>query len=183
MTSGVFPRVACFFALFCVTVSALGQDPGRPIRSIGEFSDARYTEEHAYGFSVQLWRDGDSAIGFLLVSEGLQGDTPTGLLENVKFKPRTGALSFTARLTTGAVILTGGGQQPSQDLFTFSGALSARALTGTIVRSDARQPSRPGTRQRIELRLLPRSSMLPAGSWAEWKRNADDILKFRGPKW
>ena len=100
----------------------------------------RYTEEHAYGYAVELWRDGDSAIGLFFVSEGLQGDTPTGMLENIKFDPPTGVLSFTARLTTGAVLLPGGRQEPSRDRFEFSGTLKATVLTGTILRSDQRQP-------------------------------------------
>jgi hypothetical protein len=60
-------------------------------RPVGEFSNVRYTAEHAYGYAVQLWRDGDRLIGLLMVSEGLQGDTPTGMLENVRFNSRTGA--------------------------------------------------------------------------------------------
>jgi hypothetical protein len=84
MKSDVFRRLTCFLALLSIgaVVSASGQDPDRSISPIGEFSNERYTEEHAYGYAVELWRDGDSAISLFLVSEGLQGDTPAGLLEN-----------------------------------------------------------------------------------------------------
>src|SRR6059036_1337382 len=71
------------------------------IRVVGAFSNMRYTEEHAYGYTVDLWRAGDCLFGFLLASEGLAGDTPTGLLEEVQYNERTGALSFRARLSTG----------------------------------------------------------------------------------
>src|SRR5437879_10467002 len=117
--------LACFLALLSTAAAlpAFAQELNRPIRAIGEFSDMRYTEEHAYGYAVELWRDGDSVIGLLLVSEGLQGDTPTGILENIRFDSRTGALSFTVKLATGATILSGGGQEPSRNLFEFSGTL------------------------------------------------------------
>jgi len=143
----------------------------------------RYTGEHAYGYTVQLWRDGNSAIGLLLVSEGLQGDTPTGLLEKVRLDSGTGALSFTSKLTTGLALLPGGRQEPTRDLFEFSGTLKAAVLTGTFKRSDMQQPSRPGSHERVQLKMQPQAFMPPAGSYAEWKRQADEILKRRGPKW
>ena len=174
------------WCLAMVTAAAAGpafaQDPGRPIRALGEFSNVRYTEEHAYGYAVELWRDGDSAIGLFLASAGLQGDTPTGLMENVKMDWRTGALSFTARLTTGAIV-SGGRQEPSRDLFEFSGTLNAAALTGTLRRSDPRQSVRPASREHVRLQLQPQAPMLSAASYAEWKRQVDEILKRRGPRW
>ena len=118
MKSNVFRRLTGIIALLSIAaaVPLFAQNPGRPVRAIGEFSNMRYTEEHAYGYAVELWRDGDSAIGLLLVAEGLQGDTPTGTLDNVRFDARTGALSFTAKLTIGVAILPGGRQEPSRDL-------------------------------------------------------------------
>lgn len=119
MNGDVFGRLTCFLSLLFVgaALTAFARDPDRPIRAIGDFSNMRYTEEHAYGYTVELWRDGDSAIGVFLVSAGLQGDTPVGMLENVRFDSRTGALSFTAKLTTGVAVLPGGRQEPSRDLF------------------------------------------------------------------
>jgi hypothetical protein len=185
-----FQRMACFLALVPIALVSIGtvfpvfaQNPGRPIRAIGEFSNVRSTEDHAYGYTIKLWSDGDSAIGLFFVSEGLQGDTPAGMIENVKFDSRTGALSFTAKLSTGVTLLPGGRQEPTRDLFEFSGTLSASALTGTIHRSDQRQPARAGSQERIQLKIQPQATMLTAGSFAEWKGRADEILKFRGPKW
>ncbi len=110
-----------------------------------------------------------------LASAGLQGDTPAGILENVRFNPRTGALWFTARLTLGATILPGGKQKPSQDIFDFSGKLKAAVLTGTL--------ERPQVREHVQLKLQQPANMLQASSYAEWKRQVDEILKFRGPRW
>ena len=185
MKDGVLRWLTCFLALLSTgaALPAFAQDPDRPIRAIGEFSNMRYTEEHAYGYAVELWRDGDSMIGLFLVSEGLQGDTPTGMLENGRFDSRTGALSFTARLTTGLAVLPGGQQAPSRDLFEFSGTLKAAVLTGTLKRSDLLHPSRPGARERVQLKIQAQAAMLPTHSYAEWKRQADELLKRRGPKW
>jgi hypothetical protein len=181
MKGEVSRRLACFHALLLTGVALpdFAQDRGRPIRAIGEFFDMRYTEEHAYGYTVELWRDGGSVTGLLLVSEGLQGDTPTGMLENVRFNSRTGALSFTAKLTTGLAVLADGRREPSRDRFEFTGTLKAAVLTGTLKRSDLRPPSRPGSRERVQLKIQPQAAMLPAGSYAEWKRQADEILERR----
>ena len=169
------------FAAGALTVFA--QNSGMPLRAVGEFSNLRSTGEHAYGYAVQLWRDGDSTLGLLLVSEGLQGDTPTGLLENLRWNPRTGALSFTAKLSIGVAVLPGGRQEPSRDLFEFSGALKGAMLTGTILRSDPLLPSRPPSRERVQLRLQPGPVLFAAESYEAWKRQADELLKRRGPRW
>jgi hypothetical protein len=162
---------------------ALAQDPNRPIRTVGEFSNVRFTEEHAYGYGVEIWRDGGSLIGLFLAFDGLQGDTPAGLLENVKFDSRTGALSFTAKLTTGVTMLPGQRHEPSRDLFQFSGTLQGSTLTGVLKRSDQWQPSRPASSERIRLQKQSQTAMLQASSYADWKRQADEILRRRGPKW
>src|ERR1039457_6913256 len=143
---------------------SFAQDADRPIRAIGEFSNTRHTEGHDYGYTVDLWRDGDLVIGLLYVSEGLEGDAPTGMLENVKLQSRTGALSFSARLTTGITLLPDGRQEPSRDLFEFSGTLKAATLTGTLQRSDPRQPAGRRSRDRVALRIRPQGGFLLAGT-------------------
>src|SRR5258708_27320323 len=194
MKRRMWRRPAYFLALVVAT-SGFGQDPNRPLHAVGEFSNMRFTDEHAYGYAVDLWRDGDSILGLFLAREGLAGDTPTGMLENVKFNPRTGALAFTAKLTTGVTLLPGGGQEPSRDLFDFSGTLKVGEIrlgavsfvdgvvAGTLQRSDPRQPSRSISPERVELKIQRRAVWLAATSYAEWKRQIDEILKRRGPKW
>jgi hypothetical protein len=172
-------RLACLLA-FCSTVIA--QDPARPIRAIGQFSNIRYIEEHADGYAIDLWRDGDSVIGLFHVAAGFQRDTPTGMLDNVKFNSRTGALSFSARLTTGVEFLPGGRQEPSLDLFEFSGVLKRTILSGTLKRSDLREPSRKGTQERVDLEIQSQADLLPAVNYADWKLRADEVLKRLGPK-
>ena len=109
----------------------------------------RYTEEHAYGYTVQLWREGASVFGLFLASEGLAGDTPTGLLDDLKYDPRSGKLSFKAKLTIGIDAR----RQPSHDLFEFDGARSAQAVSGVL--------KRVGASERINLRKLQLDAALP----------------------
>jgi hypothetical protein len=164
-------KARLLLAMLSLTAVALGQAP-RPITFVGEFSNMRYTEEHAYGYSVQLWREGAAVFGLFLASEGLAGDTPTGLLDDLKYDPRSGRLSFRAKLTMGVDAR----QQPSHDLFEFDGKLSARALSGVLKRAAASE--------RINLRKLqPDSALDQPRTYDEWKRQTDEILRRRGPKW
>lgn len=165
-------------------LESFAQAPDRSIRPIGEFANFRSTDKHTYKCDVELWRDGDSVIGLFFAAEGFDADMPAGMLENVRFDSRTGALSFTAKLTiAGAIDLPGLRQEPSRDLFEFSGTLKATVLSGTLKRSDLRQPLRPGSREHVQLKIRLPDGAFPTGSYAEWKRHADEILKVRGPKW
>src|SRR5579864_3090643 len=103
------------------------------ISEIGAFSNMRYTDEHAYGYSVMLWRAGDCLFGLLESSQGVAGDTPMGGLQDLKYDSKTGHLSFSAKLTTGVVSFKGSnGLEPSRDLFAFDGHLKANTVTGVI---------------------------------------------------
>lgn len=161
----------------------MAQPPAAAMTVVGEFSNMRFTEEHAYGFTVQLWRHGTDLAGLLLSSAGLQGDTPTGLLENVQFEPRTGKLSFSARLTTAAAIMEGGRQEPTRDFFEFQGILRRTSLSGVLKRSDRLRHGATPFSQRVVLSKQEDSGMTQPSSYVEWKTETDEILKYRGPKW
>ena len=157
--------------MLSLIAAAFAQAP-RPITFVGEFSNMRYPEEHAYGYSVQLWREGSAVFGLFLASEGLAGDTPTGLLDDLKYDPRSGKLSFQAKLTMGVDAR----QRPSHDLFEFDGQVGARAVSGVLKHGAASE--------RINLRKLRPDAALPQPStYDEWKRQTDEILRRRGPKW
>jgi|SRR5215471_7587153 len=173
----------CIQTLLVVAVLAAPMTACAAVKPIGEFSNMRYTAEHAYGYSVQLWQDGDRFLGLFMSAFGLAGDTPTGLLEDVKFNPSTGALSFTARLTVGSAYLGEGRQEPTRDVFTFKGSLHGRLISGTLTHTDRLQPKFPPETKRIQLAKTTNPSMIEAATYEQWKRQADDILKFRGPKW
>jgi hypothetical protein len=95
----------------------------------------------------------------------------------VKFDSKTGRLSFRAKLTMGIDAR----QQPSRDLFEFDGKLGRASLNGSLKHSDG---NRATTAQWIKLRKIqPDTALTQPASYAEWKQQADEILKRRGPKW
>jgi hypothetical protein len=59
---------------------------------LGNFRHLSHTTEDAFGYSLSLWKEGDQVFGLLAVYVGPPADPPTGLLEDVKFDPRTGQL-------------------------------------------------------------------------------------------
>lgn len=141
----------------------------------------RVRGEHQYGDAVQLWREGRAVFGLFLHSEGLAGDTPTGLLEDVRFDPATGTLSFSARLTMG-MAYEPGGSVPSRDRFRFDGVLGERTLTGTLERKDMLHETVPVERKKVTLRRTT-MDLEPPASYAMWRRSVDEVLRLRGPKW
>ena len=150
----------------------------------GRFTNMRFTEEHAYGYAVELWRYEKSLIGLFLASEGLEGDTPAGIIENLEFNDKTGALSFQARLTTGVVYSKEHDGIPSRDLFRFTGFLKSSRLRGRLERYDLLNPhAAPATEKVVLPREKSASDMTAYKTFSEWKEVTDEILEFRGPKW
>jgi hypothetical protein len=155
------------------------------IQLVGRFSDVRYTEEHSYGHVVELWRAGDCVFGLFEKAEGLTGDTPTGLLLDVRYTP-DGRLAFTAKLTTGITTAAGSTTWvPSRDLFVFTGRLERTALEGTLRRSDKLRPAVEPADIHIVLRRIPEQDGLleEAKTYGAWRKAVEPILRFRGPKW
>ncbi|MEO7653899.1 MAG: hypothetical protein ABIZ80_25865 [Bryobacteraceae bacterium] len=162
---------------------SMAQEPAAPMTIVGEFSNMRFTEEHAYGYMVQFWRHGKDFAGLLLSSEGLQGDTPTGLLENVHFDLRSGKVSFTANLTTDMAVMENGRQEPTRDYFEFQGILRKDSLSGVLKRSDHLRHGTTPISKQLVLKKQTASGMTEPSSYAEWKKETDEILEYRGPKW
>jgi hypothetical protein len=156
------------------------------IQVLGAFSDMRYTEEHAYGQTVELWRAGQCIFGFFEVAAGLAGDTPTGLLTQVRHNSETGALAFTAKLTTGLTYTVNSKDWvPSRDLFVFAGRLHGGVLDGKLRHYDQLRPDLQPVEQGV---VLPRSKetqelMSDAATYGEWREQVQSIIRARGPKW
>ena len=137
-----------------------------PVKVVGEFTNVESNGEHQWGYSVQIWKQGDNIFGLISGDSAsrLIGDPPTGILENISFHAKTGKLSFRAILP----YLT----------YEFDGILTKKKLTGKLLNT---------THNKIEKITLPRSKewsseMDEYQSYEEWKVYADSILKFRGPK-
>lgn len=137
-----------------------------PVKVVGDFTNVESNGEHEWGYSVQLWKQGDKIYGLFSggSSSRLIGDPPTGILENLFFDTKTGKISFTAILP--------------YYVYKFDGILMEKKLMGKILNTTANE---------TEKITLPRSKewsseMDEFQSYEDWKVYADDILKFRGPK-
>ncbi len=176
-------KILLLISLLVLSPVLRGQTAAAPVAVVGEFSNMRYTAEHAYGYTLQLWRHGDTVFGLFLASEGLAGDTPTGLLDEVKFDPPSGALSFKAKLSIGVMLLDARKQAPSRDLFEFRGTIAKNAIAGTLTRRDVLHPNAEPVISRVQLRKQASDLMMVPASYGDWKKWADQILRLRGPKW
>ena len=133
----------------------------------GEFSNIRYTEEHAYGQSVQLWRQGSRLLGLFMFTDGLQADFHTGLLEHVRFNSATGELSFDAYASQ----------------FHFEGRLEKATINGVLKRIYPVEGRRVAEDHVVLKRdVLLSDSLRDYASEDEWRnRYANEILNRRGP--
>lgn len=174
-------------ALSLVSPPVFAESSSSQISVVGTYTNMRHTEEHSYGYTVELWKQGNNRVfGFILASNGLSGDTPTGLLEDVKFEPESGKLSFRARLTTGLIYNERLKELiPSQDIFKFSGTLNKDSLAGVLEISNTLLSDKSPIRKEIKLlfSVAETQQLQPFSSYEDWEKMAKDILKFRGPKW
>lgn len=167
---------------------ALNLNAQAPITVVGSFSNMRYTEEHAYGYTVELWRSADCLFGFFLSSSGLSGDTPTGLIENLRYDEKTGAISFGARLTMGKIspIPEKDVWEPAKDAYEFTGVLKNKSLRGAVLHELKNFPAaKSSIPEKVVLKLSHEESngMQYLLTYSQWELEAKEILKRRGPKW
>jgi hypothetical protein len=155
------------------------------ITTVGAFSDMRYTEEHAYGHAVILWRAGTCLFGLFESSQGVDSDMPIGELHDVAYDPATGRLSFSATLTMGMVSVPGARTfAPSCDVFTLDGALRGDLVAGTIAHAVRNVPTAEPTRVEVVLRRSAEETELmgDASTLGVWRDHWRPILRRRGPK-
>lgn len=156
-----------------------------PVKIIGSFSKVISDGEHASGYDVELWRQGDKIFGLISAHRGLIGDPPTGILENVRYDSATKRLSFRAKLTLGIFFDKNNSNVPSRDIFEFQGIQTNKRLQGELKMINELCADKCPERKRINLpRSKEWSSMMSEyKTYAEWKAYADEILDFRGPRW
>ncbi len=167
-----------WFVAFLVVMAATGRGLATPdpVVVVGEFSNIRVTDEHANGYSVQLWRQGNKTFGLFSVAEGLAGDTPTGILRDVYFEPRTGRLSFTARLALGVFYLPPGKYVPACTLYELHGVLEKSTITGTLKQVDLVHHKTVASGQSVRLGKEANDVMVHPTSYAEWQQWAQGLL-------
>jgi hypothetical protein len=185
-------RMAALLMLCCCPAAAAAQaaacgaiaDSAR-ISLVGEFSNVQHTDEHAYGYTVTLWRTGDCVFGLFESSQGLQGDTPIGELQSLKYDSKSGKLSFSTKLTTGVVYSAGSnGPEASRDLFRFDGKLRANAVIGVVRHALQDNPNFKPTFRDVILPASKRDAELMPGAmtYGDFCRIWQPVLKRRGPK-
>lgn len=167
--------------VFFLGIAHAGQSSS--IIGLGTFSNFRFTGEHQHGAAVQLWREGGTLFGLFSYSQGLVGDTPTGMLEKVTFDPKTGRISFTARLTMGMHGCKLHNNVPSQDIFYFDGVLSELSLSGTLAHADNLHQELETKKRDVVLTKLDERGITQYQSREQWEAAMKNILKFRSPKW
>jgi hypothetical protein len=90
------------YLLIAVTsVTLLGSEASaQDFTRLGSFDNVRVIsatgEPHCYGQSLTLWEHQGRIIGLLDVANGLCGDTPCGVLQDVSLERGTGRLTFAA---------------------------------------------------------------------------------------
>ncbi|MFZ6743758.1 hypothetical protein ACO0LC_11065 [Undibacterium sp. JH2W] len=156
------------------------------ISKIAAFSNMRYSGEHVSGYTIMLWRADTRLLGIMLAADGLAGDTPTGELHELCYDEKSGAIRFTAKLSTGTVFspLTKK-EEAARDLFTFQGKLSKTQLSGLLTLTTLNDPQSKPQQTRLNLRASRQEAgfMGDEKTYGAWRSNWDEILKFRGPKW
>jgi hypothetical protein len=175
----------CALCTVVISQTSVSAKTKSRVEVLGNFSSITHTPEDAFGYALDLWKEGDQVFGLLLVYTGAPADPPTGILENVKFDPRTRQFSFSARLSTGWLYAPGS-YTPSRDRFTFTGVLGRRQVIGTLKLSDDLFPNIAPTSKRIRLRwsrFFTEPMLPPPPTYSEWKIWAGEILRRRGPKW
>lgn len=146
-------------------------DSAKRITVLGEFLNVKHDRKagDAWGYSVQLWREGDRMFGLLSAYLGSEADPPTGLLEYVEFNSTTNKLSFRARLSTGIVFDSNNRAVRSRDTLDFTGTVSRSTIVGILKTSSA--SSQVTSIKRIRLHrsaMLSQDLMIPK-TYGEWR--------------
>jgi hypothetical protein len=178
--------IAVFISASSMTVMTVSQvPPSQKVAFFGRFSNMKFTQEHQYGSEVALWKTGNVLIGHFLHSEGLAGDTPTGLIENVNYDPKSGAIGFQAKLSMGDHFCNEHKGVPSRDIFLFKGILNGKIMSGVIKQLDALHDNELVRTEKVQLKNTGIDGAFDPepSTYAEWEKESRQILEFRGPKW
>jgi hypothetical protein len=165
---------AAIFLIIFLTVVA--EPPAlASVSFIGEFSNVRLTKEHAYGYVVQLWHEGDILFGLFSVYDGQAEDAATGLIKDALFDAASGKISFNVKFSASGEFI-GKKLMPSQDLFNFEGELHQSSLSGKLTHMDERQ-NRLRSVEQVRFIKTHTESMINATSFNEWRKNAERALR------
>jgi hypothetical protein len=169
----------------CLAIEVRADVKPPPVISLGVFSNLKVTKEHQYGAEVRLWRQGKAVFGLFSYAEGLTGDRRVGLLEDLHYNMKSGQIFFRVKLTIGQHFCKIHHGLASHDLFTFRGVLNKDSLAGRLDRYDALHPEEQPMEEQVVLkrRAAATASLPTFQSRSQWDKEANEILRLRGPKW
>lgn len=175
----------CLFTIICSILAgvSISRAEGNLVTLLGVFSRVDSGDgEHCNGYDVELWNNNGSLIGMIHHHRGLCGDPPAGLIEDVSYDKKTGALSFQARLSDGWAGLNA--SEPTKDIIVFRGVLANKMLRGRVC---WKTPNTNICLRQETVRLSVKHDSYWAhqsyATYEEWKKAKQRILDFRGPKW
>ena len=158
----------------------------RAFESFGSWSNVVVStsgDPHASGYEVDLWKNNGTVVGFMFEYVGPVADPPIGPLQELKFDPQSGSLSFSAKMTTGvSYSIAHKGGAPSRELYLFTGTLRATDLSGVLERQDHLN----GGSVTSHVTLKGSAHTDPfwnEKTFKEWQAFYAPILRSRGPRW
>ena len=164
-------------------VAAPGNDPG-PDR-LGAWSSVsvgKGEDPHASGIELEMWKKGGQLFGFMSEYNGPAADPPVGKLESIRWDEKSGAISFTSKLSVGVdPAPEGSAWVPSKNLYEFNGAIGSKGLTGTLRRKFVNDDG-SSTAYDEDVTLAPKRASADE-SFEGWTKRWNEALKARGPKW
>jgi hypothetical protein len=162
-----------------------GKKDKSPIKPIGTFMNVKTDGEHASGYLIRLWSQEEKVYGLVSVHQGLMGDPPAGILDNVEFDSKTNKLSFKAKLSLGLFLDKDKSYVPSKDTLEFVGSLKNKKLSGEILMTNELCSDKCPDRKKVTLPLSKEwtEGMEEYQTYGDWKGFADEILQRRGPNW
>jgi hypothetical protein len=137
----------------------LAQSPPATVEHLGDYAQLRQTDEHVYGYVLQLWRDGTGIVGLWSIASGEPADFPTVRVDELRWDAASGAIRFT---------VTACGTSR------FEGVVRGSEIVGRITEQR--------TNSTTDLRLRRGDDERSSLPRAEWLAQTENILNRRKPR-
>ncbi len=159
---------------FLLTLAGHSSAVLRQVVLVGHFSNLEATEDEdphtVSGYSVHLYREGQTLFGNIAVAVGSQ-EPAQGRLNNIIYDPRTGTLRFTAEYVSGWTYdkQSGPAGRQARETLTFSGKLSRLGLIGRVLVKDSQLVSKGRLSQESLRRTTDDYKPESKSEWAGFK--------------
>jgi hypothetical protein len=150
---------SALFAVFFSGVNELARQPAATVEHLGAYAQLRQTDEHVYGYVLQLWRDETGIVGLWSIASGEPADFPTVRVDDLRWDAASGVIRFTVKACATS---------------RFEGVARGSEIAGRIT------DQRTNTATDVRLRRAEdeRQSLVRA----EWLAQTEGILKRRKPR-